>query len=438
MKNKVFVIGIIMLNNVIKHSNMGIRELSKFIEPCGEIVHYNKFQMKYVAVDAFQKIYKYCNSRDEKISEQSGEYNNHLRAIINCVSQLIKHKIIPIFVFDGASIAIKAQFKQKKNIETQIREDKIANTKNIQNEQIHKKNTFKISPKQIKECETLINYFGLQFIRAPFEADSQCAAMTFKKVESVLTDDTDIMTFGSKSMLKMMQLQFVDTVRKLFNEFLATKPNVTEMYSISDMINVVDKNYSLLIKNKINIEKKYCFDTIKEFSSYDSINFAIEYEKTNILEFLKSKANAILEKNGSKLIDNFTQSNFIDMCILFGSDYQQRICNATTEKIFNMYIMSGFDVVSCVKYVNANFPVKLEDDYLQVFKDIKEYYENATVIEPTTINYQIYRPDENMLFKYMREFKFPHSHIINVINSYKKSFTTLHNISRTGIKDPNV
>lgn len=39
---------------------MGIQGLNKLIAPAGKLVSYHDFNNRYVVVDAFQKIYRYC------------------------------------------------------------------------------------------------------------------------------------------------------------------------------------------------------------------------------------------------------------------------------------------------------------------------------------------------------------------------------------------
>jgi hypothetical protein len=389
---------------------MGIRDLSKFIEPCGEIVHYKKFERKYIVVDAFQKIYKYCNSH----SERQNMFNNHLKAITNCIHQLSSHNIIPIFVFDGASIHVKTQYKLRKSSDDDI-------TK--QNKSSKYKNTFKISPKQIKDCETLINYFGLQFIRAPFEADSQCAVMTYNDVSTVLTDDTDIMTFGSKSMLKMIQMQFVDTLKELFVEFLNTKPKSDEKYSIYEMMTIVNnRKYSDYIKNRVNIHVKYDLRTIYDFSSKETINFAVEYDKKNVFEYIKNKTNDILIKYHKPIIDEFTQDNFIELCILFGTDYQQKICNMSVNEIFEMYVLCDMNIEKCIEFIKIEKQFNVSEDYLDNFRDIKEYYHRASVIDPNTIDYNIYKPNECELYKYLMGYGFSYTQTTSIIKFYRDKY----------------
>lgn len=404
---------------------MGIKELTKFIEPCGVLVSYDEYSNQYVAVDAFQKIYKYCIVREDTRYSEKLIFNKHLRAIMNCINQLIKFKIIPIFVFDGSTITskinnkiISEQNKKVTNIsETDIKQ---ANTCIIS-----KKKIFKISPQQIKECELLISYIGIPYIRAPFEADSQCAAMTMKtcstKIKTVITDDTDALVFGSSSILKMLPISLVNSIRMLFSNFIKLSPNPLCEYSIYDILDRTNENYMTdKLQNKLNINIKYNYETIVKFSDMSNINFAIRYDIDDVLLFLKMRANNILSQHNKDTINEFTRTNFIDMCILFGTDYLPRIANIYVNDVFKHFVMSEFDIVKFVSTLeNTHIPI----NYLEIVNDVKEYYTNASVIDPNTIDMTIYKPQDNEIYNQLQNSGFSYSYISNNLRNYKDNFS---------------
>jgi hypothetical protein len=250
--------------------------------------------------------------------------------------------------------------------------------------------------------------------------------MTHKNVATVLTDDTDIITFGSKSMLKMIQLQFIDVLKELFNDFLEMKPDQSLCYSISDMMIIVNKKkYYTCVQNRVNINFKYDVQTIYEFGTSDVINFAVEYDRDSVFQYLKDKANDILRLNEKALIDVFTQDNFIEMCILFGSDYQQKICDMTVGEIFEAYILSDMCIEKCIEYIESKKNIKISIDYIETFNSIKEYYHKASVINPEDIDYNIYKINECELFKYLANYGFPYARVSSSIKLYKNDFNNI-------------
>ena len=402
---------------------MGIRELMRFIEPCGVIAPYDDYRGQYVAIDAFQKIYKYCNSK-ENIQELDHKkvYNRHLKAIINCINQLLKFNITPIFIFDGSTIPTKIKNKEKMNEKLEQTKNMCATNTNM------KRNIFKISPQQVKECEILLNNIGIPYLRAPFEADSQCAALTTNTtpmpVKTVITDDTDALVFGSHSILRMLPIYMIDNLRELIANFLSKCPNVEKTYSVNDIINVCGniEEYYKKFKGRLNMDIKYKYDIIVKFGDMNNINFALCYRIDDILNHLKEKANKILANHGMRSINSFTVKNFVDMCILFGTDYLPRISNMCVNAIFERFIMSEMDTT---KFVEGFDCIQSPDEYLENIEDVRDYYTNASVIEPSTIDMTIYKPSESDIYNQLIASGFSYSFVINNTKIYKNNFNNM-------------
>lgn len=415
---------------------MGIKGLTKFIAECGEPVSYREFAKQCIAVDAFQRIYKYCSSLnmwDDKV-EMRNKFNKHLKAIMNCINQLIRFQIQPIFVFDGLAIASKAKHANKDIVDETINSDESSPEVPLETpeEKIKKDkkshvNVFKISPQQIKECEKLIKYIGMPFLRAPYEADSQCAAITIysnktkKNISTIMTDDTDVLVFGAHSILKMLPIKSIQQFRMLLQEFIATNPNRSKKYSVKNIIDILNRQDIIqLFSTKFNITVEYDYNTLIEFSDPTTINFAIKYDIEVVLSFLTKKANAILEKLHKEPI-KMTHENFVDMCVLFGTDYLPRLQGLTIDNIFEYFVESNFSIETFLKIV----PVSVPSNFMEIVKDVKYYYENASVIDPSTIDTTIYEPNDRELACYLRDFGFSKFQSECNISKYRRNFDIL-------------
>lgn len=401
---------------------MGIKELTKFIEPCGILVSYDEYAGQYVVVDAFQKIYKYCIKSDWDTDKTSPSdtilFNRHLRSVINCINQLLKFDIVPIFVFDGSSIAMKAKNKVKKHDVEPSHE-------------IKKKKIFKITPQQIKECERLISSIGLPCVRAPFEADSQCAAMTMgcSDIKTVITDDTDTLTFGSRAIVRMLPMKMINVLRELFWRFVHSKCTLRETcndlqdYSIEDIANILgDCDTLKQLQNRLDIKKKYSYDKIIKFSDRLNINFAIKYETNIVLEYLMEKANVIRRENNITETKILTHKNFMDMCILFGTDYLHRIPSMTADDIFRTFVIADFDIE---RFINLNKSKTIPENYIKLIDDVKDYYTNASVIDPNTIDLSVYKPIDQDIYALLSTYGFTMSHINSSMKLYNSKFSNL-------------
>ncbi|KDD72694.1 XPG N-terminal domain-containing protein, partial [Helicosporidium sp. ATCC 50920] len=86
---------------------MGVHKLWDLLEPCGRRVNIEALTGKRLAIDASVWVYQFIKAmRDER-----GEMlrNAHLIGFFRRICKLLFHRVRPIFVFDGASPALKRQ-----------------------------------------------------------------------------------------------------------------------------------------------------------------------------------------------------------------------------------------------------------------------------------------------------------------------------------------
>ena len=84
---------------------MGVQGLWTLLEPCGKRVNVEKLSNRKVAVDASIWLIQFMKAmRDEK-GEQLR--NAHVLGFFRRICKLLYHKIRPVFVFDGATPALK-------------------------------------------------------------------------------------------------------------------------------------------------------------------------------------------------------------------------------------------------------------------------------------------------------------------------------------------
>lgn len=405
---------------------MGVRDLTRFIETCGVIVPYDKYTNRYVAIDIFQKIYKYCTSvakfENPLMSNPNMIYNKHLKSIINCVNQLMNYKIIPVFVFDGNAIQTKMKYKMEHAITLKEQEEP-------KNKTERERNQFRITPKQITECKSFIHGLGLPYIRAPFEADSQCAAMAMVdnvNVDTVITEDTDVLVFGSKSIVKMLTLNIFNKIQSIFTQFIKKVPKNNSLYSIDDILAIIEYPNKNEFVSHMNTKIKYSYEMIEKFGDTTQISFAIQYNIEDICEYLKTKANIIRKNSKMTEITSFTYDNFVDMCILFGNDYIPRITNIPAENVFDVFIRANMDVDTYISMVTTIEPMNYKND----FDDAKNYYKNASVIDPKTIDMTIYRPMEDKLIELMCTMGFSRGYVETSVKKYSEHYNRLLNSQR--------
>ncbi|TKY63259.1 DNA repair protein UVH3 [Spatholobus suberectus] len=74
----------------------------------------------------------------------------------------------------------------------------------LENEQRKlERNAESVNSELFTECQELLQMFGLPYIIAPMEAEAQCAYLELEKlVDGVVTDDSDVLLFGARSVYK--------------------------------------------------------------------------------------------------------------------------------------------------------------------------------------------------------------------------------------------
>lgn len=312
---------------------MGINCFSKFFSEILVKKDINDLKNKIVIVDAVYIIYKYCiaiRNTGKDYVNNNGNLSSHLFAIFNVSTFLLKNNITPIFVFDGKTPDIKKNTildRKKKKVKA-INE--LNNTEIIIDTNNYIKNfkkSFHLEEIHYLECQLLLDSLSINYIIAPEEADSQCATLSYynDKIAGIISDDTDILVFGGKK----------------------------------------------LIKN-FNIKTR----------SFE------EYSKNDILNFIIEKANNIRINHNLDMINNITHKDFITYCILLGNDYLDSIKYLKYDKIFEYLVLCDFDIIKFIDYIKINLndsKYSYNDEYLQnyleKFNNVYNYYLNSIVYD---------------------------------------------------------
>lgn len=188
---------------------MGIKNLLKLLETHDDIVtskRIDDFRGKKIAIDISIMLYKIIIGirRDgADLTNNRGEVTSHILGLFNKTIQLLQKNILPVYVFDGKPPSIKNKtIEYRKNTKIKAFE-KYNNAETKEDKIKYFKRTVRLSKEQLDQCRELLNLMGIPFIDAPEEADSQCAYLAkYGFVDSVFTDDMDILTFGSPSIIK--------------------------------------------------------------------------------------------------------------------------------------------------------------------------------------------------------------------------------------------
>ena len=191
---------------------MGVKNLFKLITQHApdsisskSIKDYNG---KYIVLDASMIIYQYViaiRGSGSDLQNNDGKMTSHILGVLSKTFMLLKHDIIPIFVFDGKPPDIKyntiksRKETKKKNLE------KMELSDNKDEKIKYFKRSFTITYKQTQEVKDILNLFGIPVIEAPSEADPLCAKIVYNNLAyGVASEDMDLLVFGCPKLIRSL------------------------------------------------------------------------------------------------------------------------------------------------------------------------------------------------------------------------------------------
>ena len=301
---------------------MGIKNMLKFLSEFQDIIkdkNIKDYYGKKIAIDISILIYQFViavRSSGSDLTNDKGDITSHLLGLFNKTLSFLEKGIIPVYVFDGTPPLLK---QKTLNIRKQIRNkalEKLVDAKTDLDKIKYLKRSVKITRKQIDQCRELLDLMGIPYINAPEEADSELAYLCKENlVYAVLTEDMDILTFGSPRIIRNLTSNKKEPIEIELNDIL-TKLNITYdnfvelciLFGCDYCVNIHDVK-PINIFN-IYMKHKNITDTINELKELSLINLdTFEYleAKTYFVNSIHSnitKDDMQLKKpNIDKLID---------------------------------------------------------------------------------------------------------------------------------------
>jgi flap endonuclease-1 len=325
---------------------MGIKNLLKFLKNYKDVIierNINDYKGKRIAIDIsillYQVIIAIRNSGSDLVNNK-GEIVSHILGLFNKTIILLNNGIIPVYVFDGKPPELKYKVLNNRRHQKINAKIKMDNVETSEEKIKYFKKCVSISKSQMDDCRELLTLMGVSYIDAPEEADSQCAYLAKEGfVDAVLSEDMDILTFGSTRIVKNL---------------ISQKKNPIE-------INLND------ILNKLQI----------------------------------------------------THDQFIEFCILLGSDYMNGITEINSKIIFEYYIKHKNinDTLLDLKKHKFKVPENLNYD------NVKFYFQNSPHVKVTHDDLKLNNINYNELIKFLVnkhgliKYKIKNK-LNNIINSY--------------------
>jgi len=211
---------------------MGIKGLNNFIKSNNpkyeEILSSEKFRNQSIAIDTNNWIYIQNACARKKVIEKTDLLTEEvsvkeirktvLVGISSFLNLLVKHKIHPVFVFDGVTSDKKEDTKNKRResqkkhlqnitqLKTELTEDILTiNLEKLKKLKLETTNLSSISRNDILYYKQFIECLGFPVIQAESEGEKLCAQLCKEgKVAAVFSTDTDLFVYGCPISIKKM------------------------------------------------------------------------------------------------------------------------------------------------------------------------------------------------------------------------------------------
>ncbi len=188
---------------------MGIKNLLKFLSEHPDIIkekEHNEYHGKKIAIDIsilmYQVVIAIRNSGSD-LTNDKGDITSHILGLFNKTISFLEKGIIPVFVFDGKPPQLKQKILDARKQVRKKALEKLSDAQTESDKIKYLKRSVWISREQTDQCRELLGLMGVPFIDAPQEADSQLSYLCkANMVYAVLTEDMDILTFGSPRIIR--------------------------------------------------------------------------------------------------------------------------------------------------------------------------------------------------------------------------------------------
>ena len=188
---------------------MGIKSLLKFLSNYPNLIlnkEHSDYKGTIVAIDISILIYQVViavRNSGSDLTNVDGEVSSHILGLFNKTINLLDKGIIPVYVFDGKPPSLKNKILESRKQVKQKALEKLEIAQSTEEKIKYFKRTVNITKEQMEQCKELLEAMGIPYITAPEEADSQLAWLCKEGlVDAVLTEDMDILTFGSPKIIR--------------------------------------------------------------------------------------------------------------------------------------------------------------------------------------------------------------------------------------------
>ncbi|CAD8208546.1 unnamed protein product [Paramecium pentaurelia] len=177
---------------------MGIDNLLNFLKPALVERCITYYRGKTAAIDAMSWLYRGCYSCAHELN-QDIKTNDYLYYVQKMLVMLREYEITPILVFDGRNLRAKEKTEQmRKQIKQQnlLKAKELSESGNQEEAKKYFQRCLKIRKQMMYTTFDVLKELEVQYIIAPYEADSQIAHMCLSgQCDFAITEDSDLICY---------------------------------------------------------------------------------------------------------------------------------------------------------------------------------------------------------------------------------------------------
>lgn len=200
-----------------------------------EIIGLNELKGKAIAIDAMSFLYQFLSSIRQPdgtpLMDSQGRTTSHLSGLMYRTSQLIKHGIKPVYVFDGKPPELKSkEIKRRKERKAEAHEkwEKAKEEGDMELALKHAKRTSRFTEEMLDDSKKLLTFMGIPWIQAPSEGEAQCVYMCKKgDAWAVASQDYDAILLGAPKLIKNLTLGRGRDIEIIYGEKVLENLNLT-------------------------------------------------------------------------------------------------------------------------------------------------------------------------------------------------------------------
>jgi flap endonuclease-1 len=163
-----------------------------------------------LAVDAYGLFYQYLtmlrDGQGNVLRDEHGNTTSHLVGLVARTEELMAAGITPVYVLDGPPHPLKLATLAKRNEQKKKASDLLEQARADGDTALIRKSaaaTASVSRQEAENAETLLRVCGLPVVRAPQDAEAQCAAMAAAGlVHAAASQDYDTLVYGAPRTLR--------------------------------------------------------------------------------------------------------------------------------------------------------------------------------------------------------------------------------------------